>query len=1344
MMMKRYFIFGLLLIVAGNSFAQSSNIKHLGVEDGLSNNYVRDIEQDGLGCIWIATESGLSRFDGRTFKVYRENSSNLIDNAQNVLLYDDKENTLWIGTKTGISVFDCATQQFKNHTMQDIPETSNVVHLSHAADGGIWIVNHNSGKMGIIYFDRKTGKFSAISNEDYDGLKTPNWCAFDDGNGNLYVGHALDGLSIVNLKNKTVSNYRNNPDNPRSLPGNAVYSIYMDSQKNIWLGTNQGLALFYPQTGEFMSFKHQMGNPNSLVANPIYNIREMNDGTLWVAADIGGVSILDLHGITFMNPDKVQFRNLTVSNDRHGLSSGNSRSLLQDSFGNIWIGAYGSGVDFIGHAKPLFNTLSWRDNHAGNLQNKPVWGVFADKDEQVWLGGENEIAVFKNYQKKATYNISSYLSRTYTQAFSIKQDKSGIVWFGLYDEGLLRFNPSNKQFEQIHLDIKNIDVITLFEDYSGKLLIGTEYGLYSCPNGAVVRENSINNQLYGNASIYGILRDRQGKLWIGTYGGGVFVFNQDNRLSARLESKNGFCSNSVNSLYMDSRGSIWVATRKGIACIEDSNLPEQYECYNEKQGLQDSYVRAIQEDKDGNIWLSTDNGISFWNRQKMQFDNYDYQDGVSRGNFIEGSACSTSDGIIYFGSLGGVCYFDPKDFSGERLVAPVQIIECKKLNEQIESRNEESLILSENGNIRLLHNQNSFRIAFSVPDYSLNQQVEYSYMMDGLDNVWYGTQGENHVTFRNISPGEYTFRVKARLKNRDWDELHVTTMRVTILPPLWLAWYAKLFYILVLCLLIYVWMRFYKRKLNLESSLELEKRNGRNEQELNQERLRFYTNITHELRTPLTLILDPLEDLLGDAGLPTHYNSKVKIIHNSAVRLLNLINQMLEFRKTETQNRRLTIAKGDLSNLVMETGLHYKELNRNDKVKFHTVIETETTMLYFDADVITTILNNLLSNAMKYTQEGEIRLTLRSVCEKDIRYMEIEVSDTGYGIDSESLPHIFERYYQVKGKHQASGTGIGLALVKSLADLHHGTLHVESKERVGTTFKFRILTDHTYPDAQHKKTAKMPVREAVNEEKEDNSRSMILVVEDNDDIREYIVSSFSSNFRVITATNGQEGLALAQKHIPNIIISDIMMPIMDGMEFCRAVKEDIRTSHIPVILLTAKDSIQDKEEGYESGADSYLTKPFSAKLLGSRVQNLLESRNKLARQIAGRAKKIKPDKSEASLKLSKLDEEFILMLTNLVEENLDSEKLDIAFLAKGTNMSYSTFYRKVKGLTGISVNEFIRKVRLKNSLQLLLSGKYNVSETAYKTGFNDLGYFRECFKEEYGMTPSEYIKTGKE
>ena len=763
--------------------------------------------------------------------------------------------------------------------------------------------------------------------------------------------------------------------------------------------------------------------------------------------------------------------------------------------------------------------------------------------------------------------------------------------------------------------------------------------------------------------------------------------------------------------------------------------------FGAKEGLENTQVRAIQEDHDGYIWISTNGGISRLDEKNKRFYNYNYHDGIPMGDFMDGSTCITPDGTLFFGSQNGACYFNPRELSSPREVSPVTITQFFIYNKQTESRDTRLPVPISNRIVELPYNQNTFNISFNVLDYTQSSQVEFSYMLEGLENAWYSTQGDNQVTFRNIPHGNYVFKVKTRFRNQEWNE-NAAQLTVVIAPPLWLTWYAKLGYVILFIFASYALLRFYKRKLDLESSLEVERKQSLNKQELNEERLRFYTNITHELRTPLTLILGPLEDLLSDATLSPKHANKISIIHDSATRLLNLINRILEFRKTETQNRKLSVAKGDLGQLVQEVGLRYKELNPNNKVNYHIHIETEDTEIFYDADMITIILDNLMSNAAKYTSEGDITLSLRSVEENQIKYTEISVSDTGHGIDAEALPHIFDRYYQAKSKYQASGSGIGLALVKGLSELHEGILKVESAVDTGTTFTLRLLTENTYPNAihaQHDMEKKpMDAEETTITDTPTENHPIVLVVEDNADIREYIRSSFTDIYEVITAKDGKEGWELAQVRIPNIIVSDIMMPVMDGIELCKRIKEDMRTSHIPVILLTAKDSLQDKEEGYASGADSYLTKPFSAKLLHSRINNLLETRKKIASLLA--LADTQPKQESAVSSLNKLDNEFLQKITQIIEENLEMEKMDIAFIADKMCMSHSTLYRKIKGLTDMSANEFIRKVKMRKGVELLMSGQYTISEIAYMIGFSSVAYFRQCFKDEYGMSPSDYVK----
>lgn len=885
-----------------------------------------------------------------------------------------------------------------------------------------------------------------------------------------------------------------------------------------------------------------------------------------------------------------------------------------------------------------------------------------------------------------------------------------------------------------------LDICSFSEDINGKIWIGTQTGIYSYFNNQLSYEKELNAQL-PDIMVHGIIRDKNGKLWVGTFGKGVVVFDEDDKKLYNFTTDHSFPSNAVNYMMEDSRKRILVATREGIIIFKDVSQPNIFVSFGAKEGLENTQVRAIQEDHDGYIWISTNGGISRLDEKNKRFYNYNYHDGIPMGDFMDGSTCITPDGTLFFGSQNGACYFNPRELSSPREVSPVTITQFFIYNKQTESRDTRLPVPISNRIVELPYNQNTFNISFNVLDYTQSSQVEFSYMLEGLENAWYSTQGDNQVTFRNIPHGNYVFKVKTRFRNQEWNE-NAAQLTVVIAPPLWLTWYAKLSYVILFIFALYALLRFYKRKLDLESSLEVERKQSLNKQELNEERLRFYTNITHELRTPLTLILGPLEDLLSDATLSPKHANKISIIHDSATRLLNLINRILEFRKTETQNRKLSVAKGDLGQLVQEVGLRYKELNPNNKVNYHIHIETEDTEIFYDADMITIILDNLMSNAAKYTSEGDITLSLRSVEENQIKYTEISVSDTGHGIDAEALPHIFDRYYQAKSKYQASGSGIGLALVKGLSELHEGILKVESAVDTGTTFTLRLLTENTYPNAihaQHDMEKKpMDAEETTITDTPTENHPIVLVVEDNADIREYIRSSFTDIYEVITAKDGKEGWELAQVRIPNIIVSDIMMPVMDGIELCKRIKEDMRTSHIPVILLTAKDSLQDKEEGYASGADSYLTKPFSAKLLHSRINNLLETRKKIASLLA--LADTQPKQESAVSSLNKLDNEFLQKITQIIEENLEMEKMDIAFIADKMCMSHSTLYRKIKGLTDMSANEFIRKVKMRKGVELLMSGQYTISEIAYMIGFSSVAYFRQCFKDEYGMSPSDYVK----
>lgn len=1364
--MKRLAFLLLLLIEAFTlSATDGYQFLNIGLREGLSNEFVNDMVMDEQGFLWVATENGLNRIAGNKCTVFKTNNSNIGDDGVSYLFYHQPSHSVWMQLKNGkIDIFDCQTQTFKHfyHEKGMLQKTVSAIHG--ASDGGMWIAYYSGD---IQHYNTNTQKFTTYSKCLFKKIKNGIRCIIDDGNDHLYIGLRMDGMYIYNLKTKKTKFYCNNPKDEQSLPGNNVRSIYIDYMKNIWIGTNLGLALFDEYSGKFRVFKPNEHNPASPAGNNIHQIMGMDNKTLWIASDIGGISVLDLNRYHHPYTEKLSFQQITKENS--GLSSNNTRRIIQDSFGNVWIGNFSSGIDFIPKSTSDFHTL-------GNLKQplNNTFGIFCDRQGYLWIGQDNTICKYHNGQIVKHWDFSKYLYNTSATVYNFMEDHKGNIWFGTSDNGALEFNPHTQQFTH-HLHIRGLDVHALYEGKDGLIWIGSEAGIYTIYQETERKETEINKQMgKTNTVIYSIKEDEYGQLWIGTMAKGVFVFDKHKKLIAHLNDRNGLESNSVNQIVIDSNNGIWIGTYNGLAYIENPLKPKSIKMYNERQGLKDTHIRAICADKAGNIWVSMFSGIACLDLHKQRFYNYDFQSGVTMGNFVEASAAMTPDGTVYFGSPSGVCYFNPLLMAGQKTVSQVEIIGCERVGKLSDQFLHRLISPTEEGEIHLKYDDNTFKISFTIKDFSQEGKVEYSYMMKGLDNQWFETEGDKDVTFRNLKPGKYTFIIRAKLKNQDWNEASSTELRVVVTPPFWLTWWAKTGYILVALGFIIYLLRSYRKELLLSNSLAQTKWESLQRQKVNEERLRFFTNITHELRTPLTLIIGPLEDLKEDKRLPESIKKKIESIYASAERLLNLINDILEFRKTETQNRKLSVARADLGHLIREIGMRFQDFNHNPKLKIIVEIQEDIEDIFFDSEVITTVVNNLMSNAIKYTPAGSIILSLSNITSNEIA---ISVEDTGYGIDKDALPHICDRYYQENGKHQASGTGIGLALVKSLAQLHEAELRIGSKKGEGSKFSFILKQRNTYPKALHKDDEKVCLADAIHasstedlkensylEENADNQRPLLLIVEDNSDIRQYIAESLQEDYRILQANNGKAGKVLALEQMPDLIVSDIMMPEMDGITMTKALKEDIRTSHIPIILLTAKTNANDQQEGYDSGADSYLMKPFSAKLLQSRIKNILSGRRRLAEYISqqnfstiiskdnlnkkekfseekdlmnGKKATPKAEQDFPTAQLGELDQKFLEKLNNLIEKNISTDDLSMTFITDKMAMSYSTFYRKVKALTGMRANDYIKKAKLRHSMKLLQTKQYTISEVAMLTGFNNVGNFRESFKREFGMTPSE-------
>lgn len=1354
-MKKLIFLFCLFNVFS--IYSEPYIIKKLGMEKGLSNNYITDIAEDKNGYLWFATEEGLNKLEGNHFTSFYKNEHfplNLTGNELNCLFDDQTEPVLWIGTqRAGLNAFNYQTNQQTIYQHDDKNPssiaTNDVTGIYAASDGNLWITTY---WRGIEHLDKKSGKFTHYNQQTVPGLPSNTiWTLLDDHKGNLYIGHAHNGLSILSIRSKEIKNFIHDDSNNKTLPSNNVQCIFKDNTGNIWVGTDKGLALFQHDTEDFIRL-NQEGSP---LSHRIYDIQQFNENQLWIATEFGGIVIIDLSKSLFDTVEKVQ--SIHPGDSEYTLNNATVRCLFQDSHQNIWAGTWGGGVNFLSSDNSLFKSFRYSPGlPEGNLNSHIASAVCIDAEGALWVGTDGGgINVLTHGKRTATYTAEDgTISGNSIQTALC--DKKGNLWFGVFYGGIMYYDTHTRTFRQIFPKEQSAqDVRSLFEDKEGIIWVGTSEGVFQIDRDSkkILKHINVPDNL-----VRTVIKDKKGQIWIGSFGGGIFVYTSQGKLLKQFNTYLHFPSNTINQLFEDSSGKIWAATGEGLIQLE-SKSPWHYKAYQRKEGLANSYIWAITEDKAGNIWFSTNKGISCLTKEKGNVYNYNNKDNIPIASFTGGSVCQDSKGRIFFGSTDGVCNFQP-GYVLEKRLSPKAIIGKMTIFEPLTSENNHETVVSliNTDQIKLKNFQNNFTISFNISNYALNERVEYAYMLKGFENSWYTVKGPNFVTFHSLPPGTYQFLIKTRIRNQEWSN-NISSLEIVIAPPLWLSWWAKLLYVIAgIGLLIGIFL-VYKHKLTLEYLYEAEKKNHEHEQKLNNERLRFFTNITHELRTPLTLILGPLQDMVNSNTLSAKDQHRISVIYQSAVRLLNLINQILDFRKTETQNKKLCVTKGNLSHAVYETGLKYKELNNNPNVQILIEVEEEHMILFFDKEVIMMILDNLISNALKYTEKGYVRIRAEWVTENDVRYAQLSVEDTGYGIGKEALAHVFERYYQESGEHQASGTGIGLALVKNLVTLHEGDIQVKSQPNIGTTFYLRLQANNTYPNALHGEDAhaETPAAKEDSIEKPElpeppkDTRPIVLVVEDNADIRDYIADAFTDLYEVKTASNGKEGLKIATECTPDIVVSDIMMPVMNGIIMCQKLKTDIRTSHIPVILLTAKDSITDKEEGYQAGADSYLTKPFSASLLQSRISNLLAQRRRLSERFSIRPEKAQRQSMEEKRaiiteSMNKLDKEFLDKITNTITEGLAAaENVDITVLSNALCMSSSTLYRKVKALTGMSTNEYIRKIKMQLAEKYLLEGKYTISEIAFKVGINSSVYFRQCFKEEFGMSASEYLKqlTGK-
>ncbi len=1330
------------LLSTTGATAQPFSVMPLSMDDGLSCNYVVDIEQDHDGYLWFATDEGLNRFDGAQFHTYYKGMNGMPSSELNCLLSDTRDNAMWIGTKNdGLVRLDLTTETSQTYRHDpDSPSsiaTNDITHLSHAADGGIWVTTY---WRGLEHLDAQTGVFTHTDTATIAGLPDNQmWCAADLGSNFVLVGHVRSGLSTIDTQSHTARNFRHSEGDKRSIAGDEVNCIYRDKNGLVWVGTDHGLDLFDVAQGRFTHIcANQIGDSR------IYDIRQLSDGRIAIATELYGIAILSPHSLIMDHGADRRCTLLGIGETGRSLTGNSARTIEEDKFGNVWAGLYGGGVNCLTSTTPPFtSSYNMGAGASPHLPQMSAMCVVIANDSTIWTGTDGGGIM--------AYDTSLRPQRTYptevgTNIHAAYKDSRGRIWLGSFTHGahVMQTMGGAPHFRPVGESTE--DVRCFVESGNGNMLIGTSHGIYEVDmeTYAVTRHLHVGNDLVRSMAF-----DRTGRLWVGYFGFGIDIMRPDlsgvvKQFRSDIEGAT-LPSNSINHIICDKKGDIWAATNEGALHFDLSRDGEMsYDAISSE--LANKHIRAIAEDGDGNIWLSTNRGISVIRQDKAVL-NFDHRCGIITANFNDGAVAFTSGGDIIMGSARGLCRFSPKRVLATN-IAPAPHMTSLNIMRNFDEP-DSTINLTNRDEVTLDYGHNTFTVNFATQDYATNPYVEYCYTIGGLQSE-YAIAEKGSVTLRNLAPGEYHLTVHSRRCNQPWND-DAATLKIRIAPPMWLSWWAKTLYAIMILTIAALVMRAWRLRLRLKYQIQAEQDDHQRKERLNEERLRFFTNITHELRTPLTLIIGPLEDLSHEKGIPEVMRHKLAIIHQSARRLADLINQTLEFRKTETNNRQLKVKKANIVDSIREVSLKYEELSQKADVTFRFVAPEPDITMYFDPEVIRICADNIISNAIKYTDRGSIDICVQRRMEEGRRLVEIAISDTGCGISSKALPHIFDRYYQERGAHQASGTGIGLALTKNLIDLHHGTISVKSKQGEGTTFIITMSEDEIYPDALHATqeevtqadgdTENGEEREETSEKRKSGDRLTLLAVEDNKDILDYIRTSFADEYEVLTATNGNEGLATALDHEPDIIVSDIMMPQMDGNEMTRALKSDIRTSHIPIILLTAKDSLSDKEEGYNAGADSYLTKPFTTSLLRSRITNLINARRGFQRALAqgGTDDEMREKREALRQSLSDIDKQFMDKLDAVIEQNISGE-VDVDLIAQSMAVSSSTLYRKMKALTGGSTNEYIRRQKMRYAERLLLTGKYTISEISFMVGMNSVAYFRRCFKDEFGLIPSEYLK----
>jgi len=1391
-------LFFLGLHLSGLSLQRQLSFTHLDIEDGLIHNQINCIMKDAKGFIWLGTPSGLSRYDGKHFLNFRHNSADSTSLADNYIeaIYTLPGGRLWVKSRSANDIFDPRKMQFlhneeafllslglpageilqirklsatkylfiykeKGIAIYETPAGLNVLpriswfataarfltsDATIDATGRIWIVSQNGT---LRYFNPLTGHWvrsAAVTKSNEQHPFTETYRLFADSNENIWIYTAgLPGpLYRLQPATRTITEYQQDKfrrGKAMVLNNNIINAITEDNLGNIWVGTDHGgVNIINQQKGSIQYLMNNPENQKSLAQNCIYDLYKDDNGLIWVGTYKKGVCYYNER----MDRFPLYSHDPNATDTRRTLPYEDVNRFVEDDLGNLWIGTNGGGLIYYNRKDSTFKTYTHDPGDPSSLCANVIVGLCYDSQHRLWIGTYyGGLDCYQNgHFVHYRHNAGNSGSLSDDRVWDIIEDRHKGIWIGTLGGGLQKLDPATGKFITYPPSNKNIE--------------GTEYVL-------------VMEQL------------KNGDLWAGT-AGGIDIYSASGGPTRHLcniaGNEQSLSNDNINAIYEDQKGYVWIGTREGLNCVDP--VSGRIRRYTTQNGLPDNTVLTILEDKRHHLWMSTPSGLIRFEPPETflgmitpaAFRNFDEADGLQGREFNEKSAFKTKSGYLIFGGAGGFNLFNPDSISIDYHTPPIVFTELQVGGKpaRIGEKYSGQIILHQaaawTDSLVLPYGASDFSLSFIALSYGHSPRIKYAYRLKGFNSEWIQIENnaDNRATYTNLDPGDYTLEVKSSNQDGVWNK-HPVTMQLAVLPPFWKTTWAYLIYALLLLGVLYLARSILLYRAHMRFQLEQERQQASHTHDMDMLKIRFLTNISHEFRTPLSLILAPLDKLMTDVREPA-LSKQLDMIRRNAKRLLYLVSQLLDFRKMEVQEIQLHLAKEDIIAFVRDAALSFTDIAEKKNINFTITSQIASVRASFDPDKLERILFNLLSNAFKFTQDGgQVSLKIQRETDADHKnWLKISIEDNGIGIPENKVPQIFERFFQHDLPYQMinAGSGIGLSITQEFVRLHGGRIEVFSTEGKGSCFivwlpastvdAVALQNTQTIHEAnknnpapekqQNEKihiaalTADASITDQYHE-KPDGRKKTILLVEDHEDFRFYLKDNLGVQFNILEASDGEKGWELCLTTRPDLIVSDIMMEGMDGLQLCRKIKKDPRTAAIPVILLSARASQQQQLEGLKQGANDYMTKPFNFEVLQARIRNLLQQAKQVRKEAPPKVE-IEP----AHTAMDSQQDQFLQAAKKAVEAAMEDSEFSVEQLSQALYVSRVTLYKKLVAITGKTPIEFIRTLRVKKAAEYLQKGM-NVAQAAYEVGYNNPKNFTKHFKQTFGMLPSDYSREQK-